>query len=1140
MSRKTRNLMWSVPLIAAVAVIGALAIFMTQAPAPASAHGLPGPVNNLKAEATGRHSIMLSWTKPATGGDPTGYRVDQSKDNRIWSVHTHNTGSTATSLEITEGVTPATRLHFRVFALNSAGTGPVSEDPVTAFVDVNEDHPPVAPGELTLTATVKGHNQIDLTWTEPTYNGGADVSAYNLRWTVTNATADQTVVTTPCGTPETAGEQQEPCQLAATTKTDDRAYSHKSLQAGETYYYQVSVTAGGGTTYSNVVGATTRAVASPSRPQDFVAVVAATNIELYWNEPASNGGHTLRAAPLEADNDLQYKFRPAADNATDAAINTWTTIAATACDNATAGCNVTVAPTQGDGSYEFRLRARQNNEPADAGLNQASAYVTSRAVMRPAETATTENRKQPGQPSLTATVLEAMTETEQGIRLTWEKYDDTSDAEKAPNPDDYRIDFARVPKPDTGANNAGTANPGKWMRLQYFLITLGEYDHEGLAAGDKYFYRILAKNGNHYGTAAIADGIVTAAVIQSGANQGSPLTLTATALSATKIKLDWSAMPGVSNPRYCVQAAEVLTTGNVGAAGAYAALTSMPIASRTYTDTLDGPGSQKWYRVYREGGTDTDCGAPTVNAPPAAGDDTVYPPQRAMTPEAGSPGKPFGLVVEEAKDSSLLGPTARGVLLLWAEPTEKDKDIVTGYEVQRKIDAAEWDSIVRDTSKPTAAMGQWTHHNDEDEIGTVTGHADEKQRAYRVRALSGNGKGDWSDTAYYPDMHLPGMPASLTAEKDMDMPGTKVNLTWTAPDMNAANVDGYIIERAYGDVMFLNMADGVVHPNYAFSDHMEWWETLDCNGMLKAVGSTETKVETPAADSDQAMYCKHYAMSGPTASMTFPAEKQIAAGSETDMKIEMYFDKRYEVITDASTMMHTDTVMENTEYSYRVRATHDDMAGMWSATATVMTTMDNSAPVVSNAIGAVEVEVGETSAKMDLNMYFNDPDGETLTYTAMSNDTAIATYGIGDGEPFDHLEPNELEITGEGVGETTITVTATDAAGESVSQNIMVTVVSGELTKPMVTATPGEGSVMLSWDMAGGAISYTVAGVRTDGSAVRTTEEGSIIWMPGITATEYEVTDLHSGAEYFFVVAACGNEGCTEYLWSDLRTVTTE
>ena len=38
MSRKTRKLMWSVPLVAAVAVIGALAAFVMLAPNGALAH----------------------------------------------------------------------------------------------------------------------------------------------------------------------------------------------------------------------------------------------------------------------------------------------------------------------------------------------------------------------------------------------------------------------------------------------------------------------------------------------------------------------------------------------------------------------------------------------------------------------------------------------------------------------------------------------------------------------------------------------------------------------------------------------------------------------------------------------------------------------------------------------------------------------------------------------------------------------------------------------------------------------------------------------------------------------------------------------------------------------------------------------
>ena len=56
MSRKTRKLMWSVPLIAAVAVIGALAAYVMLAPGGAlahsgdsvsTAHQPPGPVTGI-------------------------------------------------------------------------------------------------------------------------------------------------------------------------------------------------------------------------------------------------------------------------------------------------------------------------------------------------------------------------------------------------------------------------------------------------------------------------------------------------------------------------------------------------------------------------------------------------------------------------------------------------------------------------------------------------------------------------------------------------------------------------------------------------------------------------------------------------------------------------------------------------------------------------------------------------------------------------------------------------------------------------------------------------------------------------------------------------------------------------------------
>ena len=160
MSRKTRKLMWSVPLIAAVAVIGALALFMTLQPNGAAAQDImvPGPVTDLDAVAKSRTSIELDWEAPSStsGGTPTGYRIDQSPDNLVWTQLIADTGSTATRKVLSDNISTATRLHFRVFAINEAGTGPVSKDPVTAFVDVRDDYPAVVPSRFTLTSECSG------------------------------------------------------------------------------------------------------------------------------------------------------------------------------------------------------------------------------------------------------------------------------------------------------------------------------------------------------------------------------------------------------------------------------------------------------------------------------------------------------------------------------------------------------------------------------------------------------------------------------------------------------------------------------------------------------------------------------------------------------------------------------------------------------------------------------------------------------------------------------------------------------------------------------------------------------------------------------------------------------------------------
>ena len=182
MSRKTRKLMWSVPLIAAVAVIGALAAFMTLVPNPAQADGAPGPVTGLMASDIGRHHIELSWT--AATGTVTGHRIDMSSDGFVWELLEEDTGSADTTYTVGStttppgegGLTAGTRYYFRVYALNGDHTGPLSIRPLNLSVMTS---PATTPDVVTgLMATDNLEKMITLTWQQPAYDGGAPVARY--------------------------------------------------------------------------------------------------------------------------------------------------------------------------------------------------------------------------------------------------------------------------------------------------------------------------------------------------------------------------------------------------------------------------------------------------------------------------------------------------------------------------------------------------------------------------------------------------------------------------------------------------------------------------------------------------------------------------------------------------------------------------------------------------------------------------------------------------------------------------------------------------------------------------------------------------------------------------------------------------
>ena len=120
----------------------------------------------------------------------------------------------------------------------------------------------------------------------------------------------------------------------------------------------------------------------------------------------------------------------------------------------------------------------------------------------------------------------------------------------------------------------------------------------------------------------------------------------------------------------------------------------------------------------------------------------------------------------------------------------------------------------------------------------------------------------------------------------------------------------------------------------------------------------------------------------------------------------------------------------------RVTVTATDPGGLSvSSTFNVTVTtaeITNSAPVVALAFSARELSTSAV-ATLDISPHFRDPDGDDLTYSASSSNHALVAVA---------LEGSMLQLTARTLaGSATVTVTATDPSGLSVSSPLEVTVV---------------------------------------------------------------------------------------------------
>ena len=184
-----------------------------------------------------------------------------------------------------------------------------------------------------------------------------------------------------------------------------------------------------------------------------------------------------------------------------------------------------------------------------------------------------------------------------------------------------------------------------------------------------------------------------------------------------------------------------------------------------------------------------------------------------------------------------------------------------------------------------------------------------------------------------------------------------------------------------------------------------------------------------------------------------------------------------------------------------VTVTATDPGGL-TATQTFQATVPNQPPRPVGTIPARTIQVGDP-ATLDVSQYFDDPDGDALTYSVTSSNSRVATASVAGAN---------LTVTAVAKGTADVTVTATDPDRLSATQTFRVTVPNRPPqrrgTIPAQTITEGRtATVNLSsyfTDPDGDALTMTASSSNT--GVARTSVSGRTLTVTAVTPGAASVT----------------------------------
>ena len=251
---------------------------------------------------------------------------------------------------------------------------------------------------------------------------------------------------------------------------------------------------------------------------------------------------------------------------------------------------------------------------------------------------------------------------------------------------------------------------------------------------------------------------------------------------------------------------------------------------------------------------------------------------------------------------------------------------------------------------------------------------------------------------------------------------------------------------------------------------------------------------------------------GPTPAGTIPAQA-VFVGETAPVEMSTYFsDPDGDMLTYSAASSNATVVSASVTGSVvsleaiskgtaMVTVTARDPGGL-SVQQSLAVTVPNRAPSATGTIPTQTVSAGQMLG-LDVATYFDDPDGDALTFSAASDDAQVASAMIAG---------SSMTIAGIAPGTTMLTVTATDPGGLSGQQMFAVTVPN---RGPASVGTIPAQSVVLGQtvtvdvapffsDPDGETLSYAAA--SSNAGVATVTVAGSSITVAGVTAGTVVVT----------------------------------